>query len=169
MGRPQPKTLPLIPLARGSILLPGIIQRIPVTASRSDIPALLSHVYESVANKGSGKKIDTVSIACVPLGSPFVGPGGQLLINNGEEPDVSQIEEVDMADAKQSDLFGFGVAAKIIGVDGRDSGEFSLRVEGTHRVKVETITHDHKYFETKVTYHNDERESEPFRPLLRKT
>ncbi|KAH8172917.1 ATP-dependent protease la (LON) substrate-binding domain-containing protein [Sarocladium implicatum] len=156
MGRPQPKTLPLIPLARGSILLPGIIQRIPVTASRPDIPALLSHVYESVANKGSGKKIDSVPIACVPLGSPFVGPGGQLLINNGEEPDVSQIEDIEIAEAKQSDLFGFGVAAKIIGVDGRDSGEFSLRVEGTHRVKVETITHDHKYFEAKVTYHNDE-------------
>lgn len=145
-------------------MLPGIIQRIPVTANRPDIPALLSHVYETVAGKG-GKaakgsstppKIDTVPIACIPVGSPFVGPGGQLLINNGEEPDTSQIEEVNPAEAKQSDLFGFGVAAKITGIDGRESGEFALRVEGTHRVKVETITHDRKYFEAKVTYHNDE-------------
>jgi hypothetical protein len=158
MGRQPAKTLPLIPLARGSVLLPGIIQRIPVTANRPDIPALLSHVYETVASKTGGKptKIDTVPIACVPAGSPFVGPGGQLLINNGEEPDISQIEEVNPAEAKQSDLFGFGVAAKIIGIDGRDSGEFALRVEGTHRVKVETITHDRKYFEAKVTYYNDE-------------
>lgn len=156
MGRPQAKTLPLIPLGRDTVLLPGIIQRIPVTANRPDIPALLSHVYESVAKKGSATRIDTVPIVCVPLGSPFVGPGGQLLINNGEEPDTSQIEEVDIAQAKQSDLFGFGVAAKIIGIDGRDSGEFALRVEGTHRVKVETISHDRKYFEAKVTYHNDE-------------
>ncbi|KAK5998565.1 Lon protease-like protein [Cladobotryum mycophilum] len=156
MGRSQSSTLPLIPLARGSILLPGLVQRITVNSSRPDIPALLASVYERAAAKGPDGRIDSIPIACVPVSSPLVGSDGQLLINNGEEIDPSQIEEVSPGAAKKGDLFGFGVAAKIIGIDGRGSGEFALRVEGTGRIRVDGITRERPFFEAKVTYFEDE-------------
>ncbi|KAG6028702.1 hypothetical protein E4U41_000607 [Claviceps citrina] len=156
MGRSQTATLPVIPLVRGSVLLPGLIQRIPVTSSRPDIPALLAHVYEQAAAKGPHGRIDSIPIACVPLSSPFVGPTGQLLLNNGEEIDTSQLDEVNPGSANKADVFGFGVAAKIVGIDGRGGGEFALRVEGLSRIRVDNIAHERPFFEAKVTYFSDE-------------
>ncbi|TWU76577.1 hypothetical protein ED733_007964 [Metarhizium rileyi] len=156
MGRSQAATLPIIPLARGTVLLPGLIQRISVTSSRPDIPALLARVYEQAAAKGPDGRIDSIPIACVPLSSPFVGPAGQLLINNGEEVDTSQVAEVNPGSANKADVFGFGVAAKIVGIDGRGAGEFALRVEGTSRLRVDNITRDRPFFQGKVTYFSDE-------------
>ncbi|KAM4056926.1 ATPase family associated with various cellular activities (AAA) domain-containing protein [Hirsutella rhossiliensis] len=155
MGRPQTATLPLIPLARGAVLLPGLVQRITVSSGRPDIPALLAHVYERAAAKGPDGRIDGVPIACVPISSPLVGPTGQLLVNNGEEPDSSQVADVNPAVAGRDDLFGFGVAAKVVGIDGRGSGEFALRVEGTSRVRVDSITRERPFFEATVTYFAD--------------
>ncbi|KAG6215968.1 hypothetical protein E4U50_006672 [Claviceps purpurea] len=156
MSRSQTATLPVIPLARASVLLPGLIQRIPVTSSRPDIPALLAHVYEKAAAKGPDGRIDSISIACVPLSSPFVGPAGQLLINNGEEVDTSQLEEVNPGSAGKADIFGFGVAAKIVGIDGRGGGEFALRVQGVSRMRVDKIVRERPFFQAKVTYFSDE-------------
>lgn len=156
MGRTQTGNLPIIPLARGTVLLPGLIQRIAVNSSRPDIPALLAHVYERAAAKGPDARIDSIPIACVPVSSPFVGPEGQLLINNGDGTDGAQIEEVNPGTASKADVFGYGVAAKIVGIDGRGGGEFALRVEGTSRVKVNTITHERPFFQGKVTYYSDE-------------
>ncbi|KAK2592824.1 hypothetical protein QQS21_009462 [Conoideocrella luteorostrata] len=156
MGRSQTASLPIIPLARASVLLPGLIQRISVTSSRPDIPALLAHVYEQAAAKGPDGRIDSIPIACVPLSSPFVGPTGQLLLNNGEEVDTSQLQEINPGSANKADIFGFGVAAKIVGIDGRGQGEFALRVEGTARVRVDHITRERPFFQAKVTYFNDE-------------
>ncbi|KAG6021674.1 hypothetical protein E4U40_005137 [Claviceps sp. LM458 group G5] len=156
MSRSQTATLPIIPLARASVLLPGLIQRIPVTSSRPDIPALLAHVYEKAAAKGPDGRIDSIPIACVPLSSPFVGPAGQLLINSGEEVDTSQLEEVNPGSASKADIFGFGVAAKIVGIDGRGGGEFALRVQGVSRVRVDKIVRERPFFQAKVTYFSDE-------------
>ncbi|KAG6009590.1 hypothetical protein E4U21_001957 [Claviceps maximensis] len=156
MGRSQTATLPIIPLARGSVLLPGSIQRISVSSSRPDIPALLAHVYEQAAAKGSDGRIDSVTIACVPLSSPFVGPTGQLLINNGEDVDTSQLDEVNPGSAGKEDVFGFGVAARIVGIDGRGGGEFALRVEGMSRIRVDNIVRERPFFQAKVTYFSDE-------------
>lgn len=156
MGRSQTAALPIIPLARGFVLLPGLIQRISVTSSRPDIPALLAHVYEQAAARGPDARIDSIPIACVPLSSPFVGPTGQLLINNGEEVDTSQLEEVNPGSASKADIFGFGVAAKIVGIDGRGAGEFALRVEGASRVRVDNIARERPFFQAKVTYFSDE-------------
>lgn len=156
MGKPQTASLPFILLPRGSVLLPGLIQRVTVTSSRPDIPALLAHVYERAATKGSEGRVDAVPIACLPLSSPIVGPNGQLLINNGEEFDVSAFNNVNPGDAKRSDIFNFGVAAKIVGIDGRGSGEFALRVEGTARVRVDNVYRDRPFFEGNVTYFTDE-------------
>lgn len=155
MGRSQSASLPLIPLARGTLLLPGLIQRIPVSSSRPDIPALLAHVYERAAAKGPDSRIDGVPIACVPISSPLVGPTGQLLINNGEEVDASQVEDVNPGTANRDDLFGFGVAAKVVGIDGRGGGEFALRVEATARIRVDHILRERPFFEAKVTYFTD--------------
>lgn len=156
MGRHQTASLPLIPLPRGSVLLPGLVQRVTVTSSRPDIPALLAHVYEKAATKGPEGRIDAVPIACVPLASPHVGPNGQLLISNGEEVDNAEIEAVNPGNAKQSDLYNFGVAARIIGIDGRGQGEFALRVEGTSRIRLDSITKERPFFEGTVSYFEDE-------------
>ncbi|KKP05885.1 hypothetical protein THAR02_02002 [Trichoderma harzianum] len=156
MGRSQSATLPLIPLPRGTVLLPGLAYRITVNSSRPDIPALLAHVYELAASKGPDGRIDTIPIACVPVSSPLVGPDGQLLITNGEDIDNTRIDSVNPGTAKKDDLFGFGVAAKIVGIDGRGSGEFALRVEGSSRVRVDGITRERPFFEAKVTYYEDE-------------
>lgn len=165
MGRSQTATLPIVPLARGSVLLPTLLQRISVSSSRPDVPALLAHVYEqaaAAASKGpGGGRIDSIPIVCVPLSSPLVGPGGQLLINNGEEVDTSQFEEVNPGTATKAHIFGFGVAAKIIGIDGRGPGEFALRVQGTSRVRVEAVTRERPFFKGKVTYFTDESELLP--------
>ncbi|KAL7950248.1 ATP-dependent protease La [Trichoderma barbatum] len=156
MGRSLTATLPLIPLPRGTVLLPGLAYRITVNSSRPDIPALLAHVYELAASKGPDGRIDTIPIACVPVSSPLVGPDGQLLITNGEDIESTRIDSVNPGTAKKDDLFGFGVTAKIVGIDGRGSGEFALRVEGSSRVRVDAVTRERPFFEAKVTYYEDE-------------
>ena len=164
MGKHQAASLPIIPLARGSVLLPGLVQRVTVTSSRPDVPALLAHVYERAATKGPDGRIDSVPIACIPLASPHVGPNGQLLISNGEEVDSSTLQDINPGSARKSDLYNFGVAARIIGIDGRGQGEFALRVEGTSRIRLDSITQERPYFEGTVTYFNDEGLSYPLFP-----
>ncbi|KPM35603.1 Lon protease 2, peroxisomal [Neonectria ditissima] len=164
MGRSQTATLPLIPLARGTILLPGLVQRIAVNSSRPDIPALLAHVYERAATKGPDGRIDAVPIACVPVSSPLVGTNGQLLVGT-DDIDSSQIEDVNPGSAKEKDLYNFGVAAKIIGIDGRGTGEFALRVEGTSRIRIDNITRERPFFTGKVTYFTDDISSPPDQQL----
>lgn len=156
MGRSSRVSLPLIPLARDTILLPGLVQRITVTSSRPDVAALLAYVYEQAASKGPNGRIDSIPIACVPVGSPLVGPEGQLLIEEGKENEPVEIQDVNPGHAKKSDLFAYGVAGKIIGIDGRGAGEFSLRVEGTSRVRIDGITRERPFFEGQVTYFHDE-------------
>lgn len=152
MASSKTASLPVIPLARGTVLLPGITQRITVSASRPDIPALLANVYTRAASAGPNERVDNVPIACVPVASPFVGPNGQLLIDNGEPIDESQIKHIDPATATKDDLFNYGVAARIAGIEGRGTAEFALRVEGVSRVRVEQITQERPSFEAKVKH-----------------
>ncbi|KAL6896454.1 ATP-dependent protease La [Trichoderma evansii] len=156
MGRSQTATLPLIPLPRGTVLLPGLAYRVTVNSSRPDLPALLAYVYELAASKGPDGRIDSIPIACVPVSSPLVGPDGQLLITNGEDPESARVDTINPGTAKKDDLFGFGVAAKIVGIDGRGSGEFALRVEGTSRIRLDSIVRERPFFEAKATYYEDE-------------
>lgn len=113
-------------------------------------------MYERAATKGPEGRIDAVPIACIPIASPHVGPNGQLLISNGEEVDASTLDDVQPGSAKKSDLYNFGVAARIVGIDGRGQGEFALRVEGSSRVRLDTIVQDRPFFEGTVTYFDDE-------------
>jgi ATP-dependent Lon protease len=149
--------LPVIPLAKDTVLLPGIVLRIPVSGNRADIPALLSNVYSRAAAKTPSQRLDNVNIACVPLNSPFLTPNGQRMISQDEK--TSKPKEhlnINPASATKDDLFGYGVAAKISGVEGRGTGEFALLVEGVARIRIEKITQERPFFEAEVTYEYDD-------------
>ncbi|TVY37340.1 Lon protease-like protein, peroxisomal [Lachnellula occidentalis] len=150
-------TLPLIPLAKDTVLLPGIVLRIPVTGNRPDVPALLSNIYSRAAAKTPSQRLDNVNIACVPFNSPLLSPLGQKMISEDERSQKSK-EGIDInpSSATKADLFGYGVAAKISGVEGRGTGEFALLVEGVARIKIEKITQERPFFEAEVTYAYDD-------------
>ena len=150
----NPITLPLIPLVKDTVLLPGIVLRIPVTSHRLDIPALLSNVYSRAASKTPSERLDNVTIVCVPLNSPYLSPNGQKMITEGGKP--RERLDINPARATKDDLFGYGVAAKISGVEGRGTGEFALLVEGVSRVRIEKLTQERPFFEAEVAYEYDE-------------
>ncbi|KAK8118899.1 uncharacterized protein PG998_003525 [Apiospora kogelbergensis] len=128
----QPALMPVIPLAKGSVLFPGSVLRIPVPSSRGDIPAMLSNVYAR-ASKGS-TRVDQIPVVCAPLASePEKHP---------ELPDADII--------KKENIYGYGVMSKITGIQGQNSGEFSLLVQGIGRVSVDKITQDDPFFEGRV-------------------
>lgn len=157
MARTKVATLPVIPLAKDTVLLPGIILRIPVASNRPDIPALLSAVYSRAASKSPSQRLDNVSIACVPLNSPFLTPTGQRMISQDDRgPKPKERLDINPALATRDDLFGYGVAAKISGVEGRGTGEFALLVEGVARIRIERYTQERPFFEAGVIYEYDE-------------
>ena len=143
--------LPVIPLAKDTVLLPGIVLRIPVSGNRADIPALLSNVYSRAAAKTPSQRLDNVNIACVPLNSPFLTPNGQRMISQDEKTSKPKERlDINPASATKDDLFGYGVAAKISVVEGR------LLVEGVARIRIEKITQERPFFEAEVTYEYDD-------------
>ncbi|KAK5660306.1 hypothetical protein OQA88_12846 [Cercophora sp. LCS_1] len=156
MARTQTVTLPLIALPKGSVLLPGVVQRIPVSSTRPDIASLLAAVYTRAASKTPNGRIDTVPIACVPLSSPFLGPNGQLLIQNGEQPAGQDASDVNLSKATKANLYTWGVVAKITGVEGRGTGEFTLLVEGVSRIRVDKVISDKAYLEARVISYPDD-------------
>jgi ATP-dependent Lon protease len=157
MAPAKPVTLPVIPLAKDTVLLPGIVLRIPVAVNRPDIPALLSSVYSRAASKSPSQRLDHVNIACVPLNSPFLTKNGQKMISQ-DERSLKPKERLNMnpSSATKEDLFGYGVAAKISGVEGRGTGEFALIVEGVARIRIDKLTQERPFFEAEVTYEYDE-------------
>jgi ATP-dependent Lon protease len=160
MASVKAATLPVIPLAKGTVLLPGIILRIPVASNRPDIPALLSQVYSHAASKIPSQRLDNVHIACVPLNSPLLAHQGQRMISdNDNNPKPKERLDINPASATKGDLFGFGTAAKISGVEGRGTGEFALLVEGIARVRIHRITQERPFFEADVTYEYDDGKS----------
>jgi ATP-dependent Lon protease len=153
-------TLPVIPLAEGTVLLPGIILRIPVASNRPDISALLSQVYSRATSKIPNQRLDNVHIACVPLNSHLLTQHGQKMISENEDnPRPKERLDISPASATKDDLFGFGTAAKISGVEGRGTGEFALLVEGMARVRIHKIAQERPFFEADVTYEYDDGEN----------
>ena len=165
---PSKTKLPLIPLAKDTILLPGIVLRIPVPSDRPDIPALLSSVYSRAASKTPSQRLDNVNVVCVPLNSPLLTRTGQKTISENEQTSEPKgISNVNPSKASKDDLFGYGVAAKISGVEGRGTGEFALIVEGVARVRIDKVTQETPYFEADVTYKHDAGKSIRLSSLLR--
>lgn len=156
MAPPKAK-LPLIPLAKDTILLPGIVLRIPVPSDRPDIPALLSSVYSRAASKTPSQRLDNVNVVCVPINSPLLTRTGQKTILPDEKsPAPKGTKDINPSNASKKDLFGYGVAAKITGVEGRGTGEFALLVEGVARVKIDKVTQESPFFEAEITYKQDD-------------
>ncbi|KAI1503871.1 Lon protease C-terminal proteolytic domain-containing protein [Biscogniauxia marginata] len=148
----QSATMPVIPLAKGSVLFPGSIVRIPVSASRSDIPALISSVYTR-ASKGS-RRVDQVPVVCVPLSSPLLGPKGQHLLEKSPEK-YRELLEANTSNIRKDRIYGYGVSAKITGIQGQNGAEFNLLVQGISRVTIDKVTQEQPCFEAKVSHHTD--------------
>ncbi|KAF2968445.1 hypothetical protein GQX73_g5146 [Xylaria multiplex] len=148
----QSTIVPVIPLAKGTVLFPGSLLRIPVPPSRSDIPALISNVYTR-ASKGS-RRVDQVPVVCVPLTSPLLSRRGQLLLEKAPEK-YNELLEADDMNLRKERLYGFGVTAKITGIQGQNGAEFILLVQGISRVTVDKVTQEQPFFEAKVDSHAD--------------
>ena len=146
--------LPLLPLARDSVLLPGITLRVPLQ-HRPDIQALLTSVY----SRASTPKLDatTVSIGCVPLNSPFLSTDGQNLLEDGDSKRHVRPEmfDVNPAKADQENLFHYGTVAKISGVQGRRQ-DLALIVEGVSRFRIERFTQFKPFISAEITYLEDD-------------
>lgn len=140
-------SLPILPLTRGTVLFPGIVHRIPLPPNGSYISHLLSNSHERGAlNRSSGNPLDAIQLACVPIGSPYLGPNGQLLIRNSDEPDDSYLD-VDASSVTTEDLFGYGVTVRVLGIQGTASGSAELRVEGVTRCKLKAMANERHSFE----------------------
>ena len=169
MGKHAIQTLPVLPLPRDSVLLPGVTIRVPV-AGRSDIPALLSSVFAK--DRHPRPDATSVSIGCVPLNSPLLRSDGQQLLEGkgSERNDQDGEHDGNLAEVDHRKLFMFGTVAKISGVQGRRADELSLIVEGIRRIRIERFTQMRPYFEAEVALLNDEggmqRSSPPLRIAL---
>lgn len=162
MAPPKATPLPVIRLSKDTVLLPGVIQRIPVALDRPDIAPLLSQTYSRATLKKSGQRIENVHIACVPIRSHPRGQTSQGTTAPAEEhPDLRDRSQADLNDSASNELFGFGTAAKISGVEGTGTREFALIVEGITRIRIHRFTKEHPFFEAEVTYHYDESKQNP--------
>ncbi|KAL8731601.1 MAG: hypothetical protein Q9166_003289 [cf. Caloplaca sp. 2 TL-2023] len=154
-GRSRSHALPILPLPRGVVLLPGVTLRIPV-AGRSDALALLT----SIATRSRTPKSDAarVSIGCVPLNSPLLSSDGQQLLGDRTRPrtGLSDTSTVTPDSAMWKDLFSYGTVARISGVHGRRPDELTLVVEGLRRFRLGELTQENPYFEAVTTYLEDE-------------
>lgn len=141
--------LPILPLLHGSVLLPGVILRIPIS-DRPDAALLIS----SQAKTAKGD-LGALSLGCVPLILPKADAEDQLSITG---PYPSDLEELDSLDAEASvrkgDLFGYGTLAKITAVQGTRS-ELILTVQGVSRFRINRVTKAQPFFEAKVTHFNE--------------
>ena len=146
MGRPTSSTLPLLPLPRGLVLLPGVTLSVPI-ADRPDINSLLALVLA----RANSSKPETISIGCVPLNSQLLSSEGQNLVKGAQEQNARWID-VSASEAKKDDLFKFGTAARISAVQGGLSQDAVLVLEGIQRFKVKRIRQRRPFFEAEVTY-----------------
>ncbi|RAO69936.1 uncharacterized protein BHQ10_005948 [Talaromyces amestolkiae] len=151
MGSTNGKTtkLPLVPLAKDTVLLPGVTLRISLN-NRPDVANLLS----SLVNR-SRRDNSPITIACVPLASPRLSKDGLQLIENGTEPENQEEESVDAGQARKEDLFKYGALAKVVGVQRRVYSEPYLLVEGVKRLSVVKVLKERPFFEAEVLLHDE--------------
>ncbi|EXJ56000.1 lon protease like 2, peroxisomal [Cladophialophora yegresii CBS 114405] len=155
MGYTAKATIPLIPLAKDAVLLPGVTLRIPVS-SRADIPLLLSSAFQRATKSRTGST--QLPIGCVPLNSPFLSPDGKELLDSAAKESSRDYDTagMDPGKARKQDLYGYGTLAKIIGVQGNSNADPYLLVEGIQRFKIDKIRHERPHFEAEVTFYEDE-------------
>lgn len=156
MGLNNAKTtkISLVPLPKGSVLLPGVSLRIPVS-NRPDLANLLSSLLEK-SNSGR-RDNNTVTFGCIPLSSPFLSKDGQSLLEDGSLNNEKQ-EEYDAIDAGQArteDLFHYGTIGKVVGIQRRAFAEPFLLVQGTQRFTVKKVLKERPFFEAEVIPHEE--------------
>jgi ATP-dependent Lon protease len=161
MSKPSSiRTLPLIPLPYSTVLLPGVVTRIPLQ-NRADIAAILANIYSKASTPRP--EASSVTVGCVPLNSPYLSPDGKQLIENGDakkDNKSAALEQRDPSLAGKADLFMYGTMARVTGVQGKRPGELSLMVEGIGRFRIEKFVRERPYFEAKIALHSDEAVSE---------
>ncbi|RKF76557.1 Lon protease-like protein 2, peroxisomal [Golovinomyces cichoracearum] len=156
MASAKTANLPLIPLGRDMVLLPGVLMRIPIANNPSDISSLLAKIYSRTASKPYAQRLDNIHIACVPQCSHLLSRYGQkMILNDDRTPKPRDKGDGNSTYSVNDSLFGYGVAAKISGIEGRGTGEFALIVEGVVRVKIERLTRQSPFYESDVTYEVD--------------
>ena len=155
MGYTAKATIPLIPLAKDSVLLPGVTLRISVS-NRADIPLLLSSAFQRATKTRTGSA--QLPVGCVPINSPFLSPDGKELLDSAAKESSRDLEsaDIDPGKARKKDLYGYGTLAKIIGVQGNSNADPYLLVEGIQRFKLDKIRHERPHFEAEVTFYEDE-------------
>jgi ATP-dependent Lon protease len=146
--------LPIVPLPKDVVLLPGVTLRIPVS-NRPDIANLLSTLLNRTASLKRERVVFT--LACVPLKSPYLSADGQQLLDDGasEALQDEEYEAIDAGQARKEDLFAYGTVAKMVGVQGRAHTEPYLVVEGIRRFEIVEILQERPFFEAEVML-NDE-------------
>lgn len=155
MGQNKSQTIPILPLTKGSVLLPGITLRVPI-ANRTDIPALLSTVFTQ--DRRPQPDATAIVIGCVPINSPLLRSDGQHLIDDGQPKTRRRTdnENINPGVADHRDLFMYGTVAKISGVQGRRANDLSLIVEGIRRFRIDRFTQMRPHFEAEIMYLDEE-------------
>ena len=155
MGFTAKATIPIIPLAKDTILLPGVNLRIPVE-NRPDIPVLLSSAFTRAARLRGGAS--NFPLGCVPLASPLLNKLGKDLLDSSSAESKQKQDTVEIAPSKanKDDIFGYGTLGKIIGVQGHPNADPYLLLEGVQRFRIDKITHEKPYFEAEVTFFEDD-------------
>ncbi|KAL4784929.1 Lon protease C-terminal proteolytic domain-containing protein [Aspergillus varians] len=155
----RPTKLSLVPLPKGSVLLPGATLRIPVS-NRPDLANLLSSLLDRThANK---RDVNSITFGCVPLCSPYLSKDGQRVIDNGavNEDAKEEFEAIDAGQARREDLYRYGTLGKVIGVQRRAYSEPHLLVQGVQRLTVRRVSKERPFFEAECILH-DETEPSP--------
>ena len=144
--------IPLVPLAKGSVLLPGVTLRIPVS-NRPDLTNLLS----SLVDRPSRRDGNSITFGCIPLASPFLSHDGLQLIegDNSDQVRKDDYDTIDAGQARKDDLFRYGTIGKVIGVQRRAYSEPFLLVQGSQRFTVKKVLRDRPYFEADVILHDE--------------
>lgn len=147
-NKSRPITVPIVPLAWGSVLLPGVTLRIPLQG-RGDIAAVLANIY----SKGSSPQPDptAITVGCVPLNSPYLGPDGQKLLDSSDSTATPKRDyDIHPVHATEADLFRYGTIAKVTGVQGKRRDDLALIVEGQSRFRLHEIVKTTPFFEAHV-------------------
>lgn len=158
MGQGKSQSLPILPLPKDSVLLPGITLRVPIV-DRKDISALLTTVF--TRDRRPRPDATAIAIGCVPINSRLLRSDGQHLLDDRQTEKRRRIDDEDTnsGDADHRDLFMYGTVAKISGVQGRRADDLSLIVEGVRRFRIDRFTQMRPYFEAEVTYLDEEGEN----------
>ncbi|KAH0400827.1 ATP-dependent protease-like protein La, partial [Aureobasidium melanogenum] len=146
-------TLPIIPLAEGSVLLPGLTLRIPLQG-RGDIAAILANIYSKAATPTPDHS--SITVGCLPVNSPYLSSDGHKLLDDANDSSRRPVAAINPAHATKDQLFSVGTLAKVSGVQGKRRGELALVVEGVSRFQVNSFVKDRPYFEAEVNIHTDE-------------